>query len=207
MLNQQATNTLLRKLDELRKIPNVLVICTTNFLDALDLAFYDRCDVVREINTPDADAAYAILRSVYNELLDKAIVVMSHEHGKPDGQGSGNVPPQVNLVRVNDPPGIVPRHEPDNSAEPLTEIPDLNYAMSNPGPHQSAMPSRLHYIAQCAAGMSGRKLRSLPVSVLTQNGAMKCTIDEALSMLEKALHIERETTPDDFGGLERSFSA
>nr|POE63167.1 pachytene checkpoint protein 2 like [Quercus suber] len=77
----RATNQLLTALDRLRIMPNVLVLCTSNLLPALDAAFLDRVDIKQFIPCPSPPAIYRILRSCLNELVHSKLVLPS---GTPD---------------------------------------------------------------------------------------------------------------------------
>eukprot|EP00892_Ulva_mutabilis_P010083 jgi/Ulvmu1/7447/UM036_0109.1 len=64
----RAVNALLTHLDALRSRPNVMVLCTSNLPEAVDIAFVDRADIKAYIGPPSAPARYAILRSCILEL-------------------------------------------------------------------------------------------------------------------------------------------
>lgn len=72
----RATNQVLTALDMLRSRSNIIVLCTSNLLEAIDPAFLDRVDVQQYIPNPSADAAYDILRSTIHELLRSQIILL-----------------------------------------------------------------------------------------------------------------------------------
>lgn len=65
----RATDAALVALDHLAaQYPNLLIIATSNFRQAIDGAFLSRCDAVFEIPLPDASAAHAILQETLRGL-------------------------------------------------------------------------------------------------------------------------------------------
>jgi SpoVK/Ycf46/Vps4 family AAA+-type ATPase len=65
----RATDAVLDGLDALRKTsPHVLLLCTTNFLAAVDEAFLSRADLVQHLGMPDDEVLARILRSSLAEL-------------------------------------------------------------------------------------------------------------------------------------------
>jgi pachytene checkpoint protein 2 len=65
----RATDAVLDGLDALRSTsPHVLMLCTTNFLAAVDEAFLSRADLVMHLGLPDDDVLARILRSSLAEL-------------------------------------------------------------------------------------------------------------------------------------------
>lgn len=65
----RATDAALVALDHLAsKYPNLLILATSNFKQAIDGAFLSRCDAVFEIPLPDASAAHAILQDTLRGL-------------------------------------------------------------------------------------------------------------------------------------------
>lgn len=70
----RAVNALLTQIDRIRRLPNVLVLTTSNISQSLDEAFVDRADISRFVSKPSVYAAYAILSSCINELQRIGIV-------------------------------------------------------------------------------------------------------------------------------------
>jgi SpoVK/Ycf46/Vps4 family AAA+-type ATPase len=70
----RVVNVLLTQLDRLQARPNVLVMTTSNMLDASDMAFIDRADLSIELDKPGIASTYEILRSCIEELILRGIV-------------------------------------------------------------------------------------------------------------------------------------
>lgn len=102
----QAVNSLLVALDRLGRYPNIIVLCTSNLVDAIvsslrqvnliwltwfkDSAFLDRIDVKQYIPQPNARARYEILRRCYLDLLScKMIVPLQATRGNGDDRPEG----------------------------------------------------------------------------------------------------------------------
>jgi SpoVK/Ycf46/Vps4 family AAA+-type ATPase len=65
----RATDAVLLGIDEIaKKLPSVLFVTTTNFMDAVDEAFLSRADLVMRFALPDRDTATKILASAIGEL-------------------------------------------------------------------------------------------------------------------------------------------
>ncbi|XP_045771309.1 pachytene checkpoint protein 2 homolog [Maniola jurtina] len=70
----RAVNAVLTALDRLRRLPNALLLATSNVTGAIDVAFVDRADVKRLVGPPSARAAYAVLRSCCAELATRGVL-------------------------------------------------------------------------------------------------------------------------------------
>ncbi|XP_023936569.1 pachytene checkpoint protein 2 homolog [Bicyclus anynana] len=70
----RAVNAVLTALDRLRRLPNALVLATSNVTGAIDVAFVDRADMKRLVGPPTARAAYVILRGCCTELQARGMV-------------------------------------------------------------------------------------------------------------------------------------
>lgn len=65
----RATDAALVQLDYLgQRYPNLLIVATSNFPQAIDTAFISRCDLVLHVPLPDANACRAILASALSGL-------------------------------------------------------------------------------------------------------------------------------------------
>ncbi|VDP33800.1 unnamed protein product [Soboliphyme baturini] len=64
----RVVNALLTQLDSITRYPNVLLLSTSNILDALDSAFIDRADIMQFIGKPSLEAIYNMLHSCVLEL-------------------------------------------------------------------------------------------------------------------------------------------
>lgn len=66
----RAVNLSLELIDRIAEVPNVFVIATSNYPDAVDNAFYDRTDDQLYIGNPDPECRVAIFRDVFEHLND-----------------------------------------------------------------------------------------------------------------------------------------
>ena len=65
----RATDAVMLGIDEIaRRLPSVLFVTTTNFIDAIDEALLSRADLVMHFSLPDADTIAAILQHSLAEL-------------------------------------------------------------------------------------------------------------------------------------------
>lgn len=85
----RATNALLTGIDKLKNYKNVILLCTTNFLDSLDAAFLDRCALKQAIGVPGQSGQYKILRRAIQGLIDKKLIssdtsIPSYDDAKSD---------------------------------------------------------------------------------------------------------------------------
>ena len=65
----RATDAVLLGIDEIaKKLPSVLFVTTTNFIEAVDTAFLSRADLVMRFSLPDVDTIGRILESAIREL-------------------------------------------------------------------------------------------------------------------------------------------
>ena len=65
----RATDAVLLGIDEIaKKLPSVLFVTTTNFIEAVDEAFLSRADLVMRFQLPDRDTVLRILESALTEL-------------------------------------------------------------------------------------------------------------------------------------------
>jgi len=65
----RATDAVLLGIDELaRKLPSVLFVTTTNFIEAVDSAFLSRADLVMRFALPDRETIARILENAIGEL-------------------------------------------------------------------------------------------------------------------------------------------
>ena len=70
----RVVNAVLTALDAVRRHPNVMVLCTSNLVEGIDVAFRDRVDITLYVGPPEPQARRAILRSCLLELCDKGLV-------------------------------------------------------------------------------------------------------------------------------------
>ncbi|KAK1823139.1 hypothetical protein LTR12_002442 [Friedmanniomyces endolithicus] len=166
----RATNQLLTALDRLRHLPNVIVLCTSNLISAIDQAFLDRVDIKQMVPSPSPAAIYNILRSCLNELIRSNLV-------NATTTTTVQIPETWTLL----------------SSTP--DLPTLSHVQIHlMDPSQSHTPGhRVWALAsQKCAGFSGRTLRRLPILGLAMYtwGGESVTLDEAVAALEAAVEQE-----------------
>ncbi|KAK0947492.1 hypothetical protein LTR29_001100 [Friedmanniomyces endolithicus] len=165
----RATNQLLTALDRLRHLPNVIVLCTSNLISAIDQAFLDRVDIKQLVPSPSPAAIYNILRSCLNELI------------------------RSNLV--NAPTTTVQTPETWTLLSSTPELPTLSHVQIHlMDPTHSHTPGYRVWAlaAQKCSGFSGRTLRRLPILGLAMYtwGGESVTLDEVVAALEAAVEQE-----------------
>eukprot|EP00095_Tigriopus_kingsejongensis_P007558 snap_masked-scaffold104_size368486-processed-gene-2.27 protein:Tk07558 transcript:snap_masked-scaffold104_size368486-processed-gene-2.27-mRNA-1 annotation:"thyroid receptor-interacting protein 13-like" len=70
----RVVNAVLTQIDQIKRLPNVLVLTTSNVTGAIDLAFVDRADIKKYIGPPSTPAIYGILLSSIQELMRVAVL-------------------------------------------------------------------------------------------------------------------------------------
>jgi AAA+ superfamily predicted ATPase len=81
----RATDAVLLGIDEIaRKLPSVLFVTTTNFIEAVDEAFLSRADLVMRFALPDAATVAKILESAIGELAVQwpAVLPLARDTGR-----------------------------------------------------------------------------------------------------------------------------
>jgi len=160
----RVVNALLTQLDALRANPNVLILTTSNLVDAIDLAFVDRADIKAFVGPPGLSTRYAILRSAVLELCRKHVVSRPAALPARDGWGRPQLPP-VSPLPTAAPPGFSP---PSPASQTEAEEALLLQALpphSMLGTVAEQTTPAIRLLLQCAAeteGLSGRALRKLP---------------------------------------------
>jgi len=167
----RATNQLLTALDRLRHLPNVIVLCTSNLISAIDQAFLDRVDIKQLVPSPSPAAIYNILRSCLNELI------------------------RSNLVNATTTTTVQTPEQTWTLLSPPPNLPTLSHVQIHlMDPTQSHTPGyRVWALAsQKCAGFSGRTLRRLPILGLAMYtwGGESVTLEEAVAALEAAVEQE-----------------
>ena len=196
----RATNQLLTALDRLRHLPNAIVLCTSNLITAIDQAFLDRVDIKQLVPSPSSIAIYNIFRCCFNELLKSGLVqekvtqtVLSTPKRSGREMVGQDVPPAKRQARAT---RSTPAPPPSSSPEGWTavdppEIPSYAVMATRFVQSPQAPCRRLWDIAQQCQGLSGRKLRRLPVlglAMYTYGGT--CSLDDAVEALAKAVEQE-----------------
>ena len=204
----RATNQLLTALDRLRNLPNVIVLCTSNLIEAIDPAFLDRVDIKQLIPSPSPAAIYNIFRSCLNELVrssfvDLAAAQISPRSLEPKTPTRAVPPARKPAPRTTrsakskaPPPAKAPAAPPTSSPEPWTVvsapvIPPFAEMMIYYNAKAKSPGGRVWDLAQKCEGFSGRTLRRLPIlglAMYTWGG--DCSLDDAVSALEAAVEQE-----------------
>ncbi|EMC91359.1 hypothetical protein BAUCODRAFT_325315 [Baudoinia panamericana UAMH 10762] len=181
----RATNQLLTALDRLRQLPNVIVLCTSNMITAIDHAFLDRVDIKQFVPSPSPAAIYNIFRSCLNELIRSNLVEMARVSRDPrQAKRSRTSPPSATSSS--------PEHEPSVPV-PAPELPTFSELQLNFMDRPQSPAYRVWIVARNSQGFSGRTLRRLPIlglAMYTWGGSI--TVDDAISALEAA--VEQELT-------------
>jgi len=174
----RATNQLLTALDRIRGLPNVLVLCTSNLIGAIDQAFLDRVDIKQLIPCPSPAAIYNIFRSCLNELIRSRLIQAEARHSPSTG---GPTTRSKTTTSTSSPEPSTPAiHELPTFAEMKVRL--INAPES---------PGRVWVIAQKCRGFSGRTLRRLPIlglAMYTWGGT--CSLDDAVTALGAAVEQE-----------------
>jgi energy-coupling factor transporter ATP-binding protein EcfA2 len=192
----RATNQLLTALDRLRDLPNIIVICTSNLIDAIDPAFLDRVDIKQLIPAPSPAAIYNIFRSCLNELIRSSIVDNAAKVEVPNTPPQSTDPRRKPGTRANkrtklNPPASVTATASSSSPPPahadsgIPTFPEMQVKYLT----QPTSPAyRVWTLAQRCHGLSGRTLRRLPIlglAMYTWGG--NCGLGEAVTALEEAV--------------------
>lgn len=207
----RATNQLLTALDRMRTLPNVIILCTSNLLNAIDPAFLDRVDIKSCIPTPSPAAIFEIFRSCLNELVRASLI--DHEAASVSSRSAMGVsmpssPPTSSSNKrravassskkkqTETEPSSSILSEPPSSSSSVVEIsmPTIpTYAQTKVTlSDQPDSPGwRVWTLAQKCEGFSGRTLRRLPIlglAMYTWGG--DCSLQDAVSALEAAVDQE-----------------
>ena len=70
----RVVNAVLTSLDSLKRLQNVLLLCTSNLIDSVDAAFMDRVDMKVFLGNPNHRARFSILQSCLMELMHKQLI-------------------------------------------------------------------------------------------------------------------------------------
>jgi SpoVK/Ycf46/Vps4 family AAA+-type ATPase len=76
----RAVNVLLTQIDQIRELPNVLILATSNLPETVDMAFMDRVDRKFQLGPPSHKAKREILFAGIRELIMKGMVEDFHSH-------------------------------------------------------------------------------------------------------------------------------
>ncbi|CAF1023478.1 unnamed protein product [Didymodactylos carnosus] len=70
----RVVNTLLTHLDRLKEFSNVLVVTTSNLIEAIDLAVLDRSDISQYIGPPSTRGIYNVFKACFIEMMEKYVI-------------------------------------------------------------------------------------------------------------------------------------
>ncbi|WWC85835.1 uncharacterized protein L201_000702 [Kwoniella dendrophila CBS 6074] len=90
----RVVNALLTQLDRLRTRKNVLVMTTSNLVDAIDEAFMSRVDMLELVPLPPPEAVYSILKGCIDEMMSKRMIKsrdLSHVDRAMDFKGTWEI--------------------------------------------------------------------------------------------------------------------
>lgn len=201
----RATNQLLTALDRLRQKPNVIVLCTSNLITAIDQAFLDRVDIKQMIPSPSPAAIYDIFRSCLNELVRSSLVDVATNFANPTPAPPA---PVKATKRTKTRATAAAAAAAPSSSDPWTvlespEIPIYSEMLVRFATRPQSQGRRLWEIAQRCYGFSGRTLRRLPIlglAMYTWGGSV--SLDDAVLALEKAVEQELEVKRAKRDGME-----
>ncbi|KAL5365410.1 ATPase family associated with various cellular activities-domain-containing protein [Aspergillus floccosus] len=173
----RAVNALLTGLDRLRCHPNVVTLCTSNIVTALDQAFLDRVDIKQYIPHLTNRAIYGIYKECLVELSRYGII-----------RGA-----TFDVVQVDPTDPQTALHYVEQCAESL-ELPTFDDMHLNYQTFPHAVPRQLADVAAESVGLSGRTIRRLPALslVLYSNSCGAPPVRDAIQALRMAITSERQ---------------
>ena len=190
----RVVNAMLTQLDRLRRHKNVLTLCTTNLVTAIDSAFIDRADIKAFVGLPPASARYKIFCSCMEELQRVGLVTATSDsmvedaeendgHDRPIGSAR---PVTINTSTTNQMSCY--------SGSNASNLQGVEMKEGTPTKSVAPAPFRdvLFEAASAAEDLSGRTLRKLPfLAHATYIQAEKCSDLEFAKALLAAVHDEQ----------------
>ncbi|PYI30630.1 putative pachytene checkpoint component Pch2 [Aspergillus indologenus CBS 114.80] len=171
----RAVNALLTGLDKIKAHPNVIVVCTSNLLTALDPAFLDRVDIKQCVPNLSSRSIYRIYKDCLEEMSRNGII----EGATFDVKLSQPDDPQTQLSYMEEP------------AEQLM-LPTYDEMIVNYPMFPEAVPTLLAEAVSESLGLSGRTIRRLPILSLVMYGEEgRSDIRVAIRALRKGIAAER----------------
>ena len=171
----RATNQLLTALDRMRGLPNVIVLCTSNLITAIDRAFLDRVDIKQLIPCPSPAAIYNIFQSCLNELIRSKLVdfgpvqistTPTPTHDDPTQAARGSSSSSLSSSPSKQPIRTAPLPPEPWTLISTTELPTLAQMRVRLIDSPQSPGRRVWAIAEQCQGLSGRTLRRLPILAL-----------------------------------------
>ncbi|PYI03822.1 pachytene checkpoint component Pch2 [Aspergillus sclerotiicarbonarius CBS 121057] len=170
----RAVDALLTGLDKLKEHPNVIVVCTSNLVTALDQAFLDRVDIKKYIPQLSGRPIYKIYKDCLEEL---------GRHGIIEGASF-----DVVQVSPNDPQTALQYVE--KPAEQLI-LPTFDEMLLHYKMFPDAIPKLLADAVLESIGLSGRTVRRLPaLSLVLYSNRAQCDIRTAIQALRMGIASE-----------------
>ncbi|KAF7589966.1 hypothetical protein BBP40_003457 [Aspergillus hancockii] len=172
----RAVNALLTGLDKLKTHTNVVVICTSNLVTALDQAFLDRVDIKQVIPYLSNRVIYGIYRECLEELSRCGII-----------EGSS-----FDVIQVNPENPQTALQYVEQATEALT-LPTFDEMLLNYQMFPDAVPKQLGDAASESVGLSGRTIRRLPaLSLVLYSQNVRCNIRVAVHALRTGIASETQ---------------
>ncbi|EMF10196.1 AAA-domain-containing protein [Sphaerulina musiva SO2202] len=186
----RATNQLLTALDRLRALPNIIVLCTSNLISAIDPAFLDRVDIKQLIPSPSPSAIYNIFRSCLNELVRSSLVntAATTTHVEYSAAESASSSSRASEHSSNSPETDLDDRTTVLETSNIPTLAEMHIAYYD---KPQAPCRRVWALSQKCEGFSGRTLRRLPIlglAMYTWGG--NCTLDDAITALTAAVDQE-----------------
>ncbi|RAL02443.1 putative pachytene checkpoint component Pch2 [Aspergillus ibericus CBS 121593] len=170
----RAVDALLTGLDKLKEHPNVIVVCTSNLVTALDQAFLDRVDIKQYIPQLSSRPIYKIYKECLEELGRHGII----EGTSFDVVQVAPTDPQTALQYVEQP------------AEQLI-LPTFDDMLLHYKMFPDAIPKLLADAVLESIGLSGRTVRRLPaLSLVLYSNRARCDIRTAIQALRMGIASE-----------------
>ena len=154
------------------------MLCTSNFIEAIDAAFLDRVDIDQYVSVPSTMAAYEILRTSLNHLIQEQEILVADPQRTSEDEGSQEAvsPASKNQSCANDfmKSGVFPGYWTAYMEE--ARLPD--------GPIAKLMES-----SRGCIGFSGRVLRRLPcLAIAKYMFSDPVCLSDALAALNQVVH-------------------
>ncbi|KAJ9192224.1 hypothetical protein DTO021D3_8840 [Paecilomyces variotii] len=179
----RAVNALLTALDRLRHRPNVVVLCTSNLIAALDDAFLDRVDIKQFIPKPPSRVIYEIYKSCLEDLSRCGVI-----EGKA-----------FDVIQTVPDDICAPLEYIEQNADVLL-LPGYDDMLLRYQMFPDSIPKQLADAASASQGLSGRTLRRLPaLSLVLHTRWATCTIHEAAAALRKGIAAEQRVGTETAG--------
>ncbi|BCS08311.1 hypothetical protein ALUC_20681A [Aspergillus luchuensis] len=170
----RAVDAVLTGLDKLKEHSNVIVVCTSNLITALDQAFLDRVDIKQYIPQLSSRPIYNIYKDCLEELSQSGLIE--------------GVSFDVVQVTPDDPQTALQYVE--QAAEHLT-LPTFDEVLLHYRSFSDAIPTLLAKAVFESEGLSGRTVRRLPaLSLILYSNGTRCDIRTAIEALRMGIASE-----------------